>query len=481
MRVSKYFNLGRSQSTLDFLDINLDGDIRVFVDPNALRAIGTEWGHECVALLENYFQTVLDTIKNGDNTKAQSLLSSLSERNEFHLGFSKGKSRGHALGPASAKRIWDSLVKSKAIKTGLLQDLEDTVLFVEGVGPDMLSDAICNIIRGPLIKYTQEACEYYGIPLTNGVNSGPLWNAVAERWESSLVRLPIAKNEVVILVPKIIVRVRQSYEASSYYTNYLMPMMQEYEKSINSALVYVVKTGPNKGAKKVNKKDLATKYGASKIDSTKLTGNFPAAFTKYKNDRRNNPSMPLDHMAFSELESITPPNFAKLVGDVLALSCGNSDASKYESAIEKLLSALFYPALSFPRKQHEIHDGRKRIDITYGNSASDGFFKWLANHYCAPHVFVECKNYGKEVGNPELDQLAGRFSPSRGNFGLMIVRSLKNRPLIETRCKDTAKDSRGYIIVIDDADLSKLVSQRGSILNGFNDNLLYRRFQALIN
>src|SRR3712207_8001910 len=44
--------------------------------------------------------------------------------------------------------------------------------------------------------------------------------------------------------------------------------------------------------------------------------------------------------------------------------------------------------------------------------------------------------------NPELDQIAGRFSPSRGKFGIITSRNLNNKPLFLERCKDTARDDR---------------------------------------
>ena len=132
----------------------------------------------------------------------------LNERNEFHLGFSKRKSKGHALGPKYAKKVWESFSSSKAAATGLLEDLEDSVLFVDGIGPDLLSDAICNIIRGPLIAYTQNACNYYGVPLTE-VDSGPVLEIqLEEKFESNLVELPETEFGRIVLVPKVIVRVR---------------------------------------------------------------------------------------------------------------------------------------------------------------------------------------------------------------------------------------------------------------------------------
>ena len=480
MLLSKYFKLGRTQATLDFLDVHIDRDIPVFLDPLALRTLNTDWGHHCVSLLQSYFDCVLQSIRIGQDDRAKSLLACLSERNEFHIGYSKGRSRGHALGPVSAEKIWKSLVKSKAASSGLLKDLEDTLLFVDGLGPDMLSDAVCNIIRGPLIEYTQNACAYYGIPLTAGIDSGPVWNPLSERWEHDLISLPLTKAGPVVLIPKVIVRIKQTYGSDEYYRHYLMPHLQQHHKDINSSLVHVLKGKKNKGEKRVYKKDLYERYGADKLAAANLTSEHPNALENYRQTKRSTPSRALDHIALAKIENVPTPDFNALLLAVTSLKPGKNDAGAYENAIEKLLSALFYPSLSFPVKQDEIHQGRKRIDITYVNSAKDGFFAWLSRNHSASHVFVECKNYGKEVGNPELDQLSGRFSPSRGKVGLLVVRSAADKKLLLQRCKDTAGDDRGFIIALDDSDLQVLIGQRQSILLGHGDNLLYERFKALV-
>ncbi|WP_083965806.1 restriction endonuclease [Dokdonella koreensis] len=480
MLVSRHFKLERNQATLDFLDVHIDKDIPIFVDPAALRSLKTEWGHHCVSLLQSYFESVLTAIRNGKHDRAKELLACLNERNEFHIGYSKNKSRGSALGAVSAEKIWESLVKSKAAQTGVVHDLEDTILFVDGVGPDMLSDAVCNIIRGPLIQYTQQACSYYGIPLTAGVDSGPVWNTRDEKWENSLIDLPMTKQGPLILIPKIIARVKQIYGHDEYYRHFLMPVLQQHHKDINSSLVHVLQSKKNKGVKKVYKTDLYDLYGANKLASAKLTGEHPQALTNYRETKNATPSRPLGHSALAELENIPTPNFAGLLNDVTSLKSGQKDAATYENAIEKFLSALLYPALAFPVKQDKIHEGRKRIDITYVNDAKDGFFSWASRNHPASHIFVECKNYGKEVGNPEIDQLAGRFSPSRGKLGILVVRSIDDKALLLKRCKDTANDQRGFILVLDDADLGELIKQRQALMYGYGETLLYQQFKALV-
>lgn len=39
MRVSEYFGLNRSQAYLDFVDVPLDTDLAVFLEPGAIKAL----------------------------------------------------------------------------------------------------------------------------------------------------------------------------------------------------------------------------------------------------------------------------------------------------------------------------------------------------------------------------------------------------------------------------------------------------------
>lgn len=157
----------------------------------------------------------------------------LKEPNETHLGLSRGKSDGRGLGPEKARQIWQSFRKSKAVKSGLLSDLEDTVLLIDGVSVDILSDMITNIIRGPLITFTRKVCEEYGIPLVNDVDSGPVWNPVTLSWDQDYVRLPMPEEEKLILVPKSIVRIDMDYNVGRYYRHYVMERLKHNSSSGN--------------------------------------------------------------------------------------------------------------------------------------------------------------------------------------------------------------------------------------------------------
>ncbi len=479
MRVSDYFHLNRSQPSLDFVDVDIHGDLRLFVDPRALRLLPTAWGAECVALIQNFFRHVLLEIRGGRHERARSLLSALREPNEVHLGLSLGdRSRGRALGRESAHDVWEALKDSEAVQTGLLEDLEDSILMVPQISSDKVSDIAINLIRGPLIRYTQEQAAFHGVEMTPGVDSGPLWDPGSHEWHSGFVELPMTNAGKLLLVPKSIVRREMTYNYDEYYRHYILAHLRQVELNANSALVELLKNG----RRRVTAKALVEKYGQGKAMVVSETLRHPELLRQYRSDKTESGVRPLlTHGDLADQEGTPPPDWDRLLLAVRDVPMGAAGASSYEKAIEALLTALFYPSLTHPDVQFEIHDGRKRVDIKYTNTDQAGFFWWLGQHYPAPHVFVECKNYRGEVGNPELDQLAGRFSPTRGRIGLLVCRHFDDKELFIRRCRDTALDDRGFIIPLDDDDLGELVSAVSETVPSSSAHCLLReRFERLV-
>jgi hypothetical protein len=312
--------------------------------------------------------------------------------------------------------------------------------------------------------------------LESAVASGPLWDPNQKEWFTRFERLPVVAHGKVLLVPKAIVRQHLDYDAGEYYRHFLLEHLMHVELDANSGLVELLKNG----RRRVTKKALMEKYGTGKRTIVRETRKHPEVLSQYKRIKREREHNPLTHEDLAAVENTAQPDWQYLLRSAVSLRPGNDDADEYEKAIEALLTALLYPVLTCPIVQHAIHQGRKRIDLTYTNMAVAGFFKWLATHYAAAHVFVECKNYGREVRNPELDQLAGRFSPTRGQFGLLVCRHFENKNLFLDRCRDTALDGRGFVIPVDDDDLKELVRSRESDALFLNLTLLQDRFRSLV-
>jgi hypothetical protein len=116
--------------------------------------------------------------------------------------------------------------------------------------------------------------------------------------------------------------------------------------------------------------------------------------------------------------------------------------------------------LTRPKKEQPVDDGRKRIDILFHNTASEGIFSRLVNvhDYFAPYVSVECKNYSGDPKNPEFDQLQGRLNRKRGFVGILVCRKIEDRALMIKRCQDIVNNNdKQLIMVLEDQDIIKLL------------------------
>jgi hypothetical protein len=160
---------------------------------------------------------------------------------------------------------------------------------------------------------------------------------------------------------------------------------------------------------------------------------------------------------------------------------GADDATRYEKTIAAILELLLYPHLIAPVLQVKLHQRRKRVDIVYDNAATSGFFHRLHSVGKIPcqFVFLECKNYVGDPRNPELDQLAGRFAPNRGRFGLLVCRKIDDLALFMRRCGDTYKDDRGLIVPLVDEDLHNLLGNLSQSVNAGLDELLQTRYKEI--
>ena len=95
-------------------------------------------------------------------------------------------------------------------------------------------------------------------------------------------------------------------------------------------------------------------------------------------------------------------------------------------------------------------------------------------------LVVECKNYSRDIANPEIDQLLGRFDDNRGYLGFITCRAIDDRPLLLKRCQDLAKAKRAFILVFDDKDLFYLLEARKDEDEMRLQGLLHSKFREII-
>jgi hypothetical protein len=455
-RFSQFFGLGLTQAELDFVDIPVETDVALFLDPYALSVDEDPMFVECNNIVVDFFERVLHQVRRGDSDEALNLLRHVGEANETHLGFSRGTPSGSGIGSEKARRLYDNLRRSTAVMTGSLSDLAELDLFVEGVAEDNISDLTTNIVRSQLHRYTAEQCVKYGIPLRE-VAGGFCWNTETHAWENHYADLPVVNGRKVLLVPKASVRHYLALNAEDFYNDFVLDYLQGEHLSANTSLVHLLKNGK----RRVYKKDVKAANPFSKNFLAEFTNHNPSVLEGY----RRAALLSSEPLRDEQIEQKQPQpqliDINSLVQKLVAIPTGNSHATAFHRCALGIIEAAFYPGLRGFRVEHEINDGRKRIDIIATNGGS-GFFGNLMSLHNIPAGFVpiECKNYSQDPENPELDQLLGRLSPQRGRFGLLICRHITDKARTLMRCRDAVHNGQGFILVLDDADLTELLSFR---------------------
>jgi hypothetical protein len=189
MKLSEKFGLKVTQYELDFVDIDVSSDIPLFIDPYFLSLRNDAWSVDASRTIRSFFQYLINLLRAGDNSRAREIFLHLNEPNETCLGYSEGNPRGNGVGPVDAEKIFNSLLQSRAIKTGLVEDIEDCRVFIPGIDRDKISDMATNIIRLHLINYTQAQARIWGFPLQANVPSGFVWDRQQRDWTNDYTEM----------------------------------------------------------------------------------------------------------------------------------------------------------------------------------------------------------------------------------------------------------------------------------------------------
>jgi hypothetical protein len=453
-KISEYFQLKVLSDELEFLDIYANEDIQLFIDPYGITSMGTKWSYECEKYIIGYFQYLVDCIRLKDRKMTEKLLHALHEVDEIGLGYSSNRPKGRGIGDVQAKEIQKAFENSQAVKSGDLKDIADCALMIPGINRDKISDITANILKKKLIEFTNQQCKQYNIQ-TRRVAVNNAFDYPTLSFNSYYALLPIANGKPKILLPINSVRREPNLSKDKYYRNFVIEFLKAEHEHAGDSLARVLKNGKVV----VRIKDLKASYPLSSEFLYEFSKEHPIVLEKYKAELRrigiteDKPTLDYKSNPLSAEERIEKLN---------SIKTGKDDALKYQEIIFNYLIYIFGNRLSNPKSEVNINNGRKRIDIVFNNNSKTGFFAELneLHHIQCPKILIECKNYGSEIGNPEVDQLEGRLNKRRGMFGILVCRKIKEKDLLLARCKDIVNEDKGYIIALDDTDIKKLLRSK---------------------
>ena len=469
MKISEIFDLGVSQIQLDFVDIDIENDYPLYIDPYLISQYNDLWSARVDRTIKNFFSKVSECIRKQEYDKAIELFQFMSEPKETCLGVSsKGTKNGKGVGEDNASKIIEEIIESKAIENNIVNNIEDIIVFVDDIDKDKLSDMTTNIIRKHLIDYTKLQCNIWGIPLRRG-KSSPYWNPNIEAWDKSSEDLLFYEDRYLLLVPKGIVSSINLLNAQKYDWHFVVTRERDEHLRRRSSLVKYKKYKNGKERYYLPKKDVydyigdkvkCGEYNSRKDFLRQYTIKNPELFLDFKNEFGKKISS-LSNEEFMEYTGYIDIKVLidTLIANLNNINTGKSHALKYHKFIKSILEILFYPSLIRPTIEKNVHQGRKRVEVTMSNVSLKGFFHNLQtiNKIPCPIVYIECRNTNEEVTNPDLNQLSDRLNLNKGKFGILMCRKIEEKKLFYKRCSNIFKEDQDFILPLDDGDIISML------------------------
>lgn len=449
MRFSEAFHMDLQQASLDFIDVPLDTDLQFFIDPTSIRALKTHWGNNLEKLVQDYFSDIMRCIRSGDFRRASVLLSSLRESNSFHLGYSAKKSSGKALGEKTAQLILESLQKSKAAQSGLLQDLEDTALTIQGIASDRISDSVCNILKLPFIEYTQKICDFYNIEMSED-RSVRVWDSVSGSWRKRRFKLPVFDDQEVILIPKLLARDKISYSHLKFYRRYIIPEIRNEHLRAGTALVTLLR-----GKETVTATRIIEEFGQSKEFIEKQIVKYPDAIKQYKEELLLSPPSPLSHKSLDDSSTS--------INDQLSLDVANiknaikeKDENLYVESIKKLFLTIFYPSLFYP---FLIRNDIGNYSFTLCNESRSGFFfDFAVFDIPSDKILVNIVMSNMDIDDKYLSDVIDEMDSIETSVCLLTCWEASN-DWQKNKIRDLAKNNGKFIFIMNGATISSILDE----------------------
>lgn len=240
MHISKYFslNIENGHKEIDFIDIHLNKDTKLFLDPLLIEGSEDEWCEDCNVIINSFFKNVFSCIELNDKDELKRLLSFGHEPNETRLGLSRHKPRGKGTSSEGLINVFEDISNRNLFDHGMIEHSMDLCVFVRDFAEDRMSDLVTNILRKKLNEFTVSQCNLHGIELSKeAINIGKAWNPRTNQWENVKEKTLLVEDSIVLLVPKEVCRKSYVYSIGKYLSGKVIEYRQEYHFKNDTGLV----------------------------------------------------------------------------------------------------------------------------------------------------------------------------------------------------------------------------------------------------
>ena len=276
MHISEYFKLEKGHKNFDFVDINTSKDTRLFIDPCLIELGVSPFYKSANITIYDYFDSFYDLYrkKASYNDKAK-FFSHTHEINATKLGYGTGKN-GKAKTADGMIETFEHLQQLVDSNVPVSKAI-DLPIFIKNFAEDCLSDMLTNILFSQFNKYTVLQCRKYNIPLHPLPDKYHYWDIDLHCWKPYQGSGLLIDGELILLVPKRIVRHCFYYNTEQYFRNIILEKKQKEQTTFDT------RGNEIKPSKKSLREKLLSSYSDILDISEKETMKDPTLLARHHN------------------------------------------------------------------------------------------------------------------------------------------------------------------------------------------------------
>lgn len=220
---------------LDFVDIILSTDIRLFIDPTLIEKSNDVHSKNAYFVMDDYFKELFNALKIHDIEKQRYLFLHAHEKNETHMGYCRKVQHGKGKTPNGLSESL-SCLESLVVHGVDLKKASEIPIFTKRFAEDCMSDLLTNLLSRELYSFTMKQAEKYNLPLSAENFGYNFWNPNTHQWDyfegPQLINPDDGKP--IFLVPKNWVRNCYYVNVNEFIRNIILTKMQNDDVSYSA-------------------------------------------------------------------------------------------------------------------------------------------------------------------------------------------------------------------------------------------------------
>lgn len=226
MRISECFNQEKGHVNLEYVDIDTNKDTTLFIDPCLIEVGKSSFCVNAAKVMKDFFDGLYSLYRNR-STKNEKLnyYQHCHEINATKLGYGSG-SNGKAKTAFGMIETLSGLQELADARLPLEKAI-DLPIFIRDFAEDCLSDMLTNVLFLQISEFTISVCNTHSYPLKKVNSPHYYWDIADHVWKEYVGEGMFVDGNLILLVPKDIVRHNYYYNADQYFRSVILERMQD--------------------------------------------------------------------------------------------------------------------------------------------------------------------------------------------------------------------------------------------------------------